>query len=443
MALGGGIWTTQNKVLPGAYISFASVSRASATLSDRGVAAMPLILDWGPVGTVFTVTNEDFQKQSRKIFGYSYDADELLPLRELFHGTKTLHAWRLVSGATKAACAYAAAKYVGKRGNDLMLTVAASVDDESLREVCTYLGNALVDKQTVPSAAELANNDYVDFKKDAELAETAGAPLTGGTNGMPPEGSAHQAFLDVIESFSFNALGCPTDIPAIVSLYAAFTKRMRDEIGAKFQLVAYRPSTADYEGVIAVKNSATGYKEGTPGLGEFGLVYWTTGVAAGCEVSKSNTNKRYNGELTVDTAYTQAQLTEAVKTGEFIFHSVGTEVRVLEDINSLVTFTDTKGQVFQSNQTVRVCDQIANDVAVLFNTRYLGIIPNDASGRISLWNDICKLHQALESIRAIEGFDPKTVTVEQGDTKKAVVCNITGLNVINAMAQLYMSVIIE
>jgi hypothetical protein len=47
MALGGGTFLTQNKILPGAYINFISAARASATLSDRGIATMPLIMDWG------------------------------------------------------------------------------------------------------------------------------------------------------------------------------------------------------------------------------------------------------------------------------------------------------------------------------------------------------------------------------------------------------------
>ena len=73
MALGGGSFTTQNKVLPGTYVNFVSLAKASATLSDRGIAAMPLELDWGVEGEVFTVTNTDFQKNSMKFFGYPYD----------------------------------------------------------------------------------------------------------------------------------------------------------------------------------------------------------------------------------------------------------------------------------------------------------------------------------------------------------------------------------
>ena len=69
MALGGGSFTTQNKELPGAYINFVSAASASAALSDRGIATMPLELDWGKEGEVFEVTSGEFQKNSLKILG--------------------------------------------------------------------------------------------------------------------------------------------------------------------------------------------------------------------------------------------------------------------------------------------------------------------------------------------------------------------------------------
>lgn len=445
MALGGGIWAVQNKVLPGTYINFSSVAKASATLSERGFAAMPLVLDWGPENAVFTVTNGDFQKNSLKIFGHAYTDDAMLPLRELFQYTQTLYAYRLNGGGAKAGNNFCVAKYAGIAGNNLSIVIAVNVDDESLFDVHTYFGTTLVDTQIAATAAELVANDFVTFKSDATLEETAKTPLTGGTNGAT-EAAAYQAFLDKIESYSYNTLGCPSADTATINLFVNFTKRMRDEIGAKFQTVIFNvygnAKLADYEGVIEVGNAITDYDSTIPGFGEFGLVYWMTGASAGCAVNKSNTNKRYDGECVVNVDYTQAELEKAIKAGRLMFHNVNGEVRILEDIDSMVTVSDTKGDVFKSNQTIRVCDQIANDVAVLFNTRYLGTVPNDASGRIALWNDICKLHQDLESIRAIEDFDPEIVTVEQGDTKKAVVCTVSNLNIVNAMAQLYMSVII-
>ena len=84
MALGGGTFLVQNKVLPGAYINFISVAQASATLSDRGIVTIPLAMNWGPEGKIFTVEQADFIKNSQKIFGYAYTADELKPSPLLF-----------------------------------------------------------------------------------------------------------------------------------------------------------------------------------------------------------------------------------------------------------------------------------------------------------------------------------------------------------------------
>lgn len=440
MALGGGTWLVQNKVLPGSYINFSSVAKASATLSDRGYAAAPFVLSWGPENEVFAVTSGEFQKNSKAIFGYSYDHPKMLALREIFLHATTVYCYRLGLGAKKAACALATAKYPGVRGNDLSIVIAVNVDDPDAFDVGTYLDGIQVDLQTVTKAEDLTGNDYVDFKKDLTLEATAGAPLTGGEDVANITGDSHQAFLDKIEAYAFNAMCCPAADPIIVKLYAAYCQRVRDEVGAKFQLIAWKPSTVDYEGVIGVWNSAT---HPSMDVEEHAVVYWATGAHAGVAVNKSLTNAKYDGELILDTDYTQAELTAAIKAGKFIFHNVNGLTRVLEDINTLLTLSDTKGEVFQSNQTMRVCDQIANDVAVLFNERYLGTVPNDASGRSALWGDITHYIKQLEDIRAVENFDPDTVSCEQGDKKKAVLVTVNGLNIINAMAQLYMSVIIQ
>ena len=105
----------------------------------------------------------------------------------------------------------------------------------------------------------------------------------------------------------------------------------------------------------------------------------------------------------------------------------------------MVSVSDAQGDIFKDNQTIRVIDQIGNDIAVLFQTKYLGVVPNDAAGRVSLWSDIVKHHERLQEMRAIEDFSDADVTVEQGDTKKSVV--VTDLvTVVNAMSRLYMTV---
>lgn len=431
MALGGGTFTAQNKVLPGAYINFVSLATANANLSDRGIATMPVELDWGVEGEVFEVTNADFQKNTLKIFGYAVDHEKMKGLRDLFKNIHTLYAYRLNGGGTKASNTIAEAKYCGVRGNDLKVVVQKNVDDESMFDVKTLMDNTVVDVQTVAAAANLVANDYVTFKT-AELSVTAGIPLEGGTNGSV-DGSSHQAYLNKVESYSFNAMGVVTTEDSTKGLYEAFTKRMRDEMGIKFQTVLYNKAS-DYEGVVNVKNQVTGDAEAS-------LVYWVTGIIAGCEVNKSNLNRIYDGEFTVNVDYTQAQLTKAIQSGEFTLHRVGSEIRVLEDVNSLVTTSDEKGEIFKDNQTIRVIDQIANDIAVLFNTKYLGVVPNDAAGRTSLWADIVKHHEQLQNIRAIEGFNEEDVVVSMGDGKKSVVVS-DAVTVVNAMSKLYMSVMV-
>ncbi len=433
MALGGGTFVTQNKVLPGAYINFVSATRATSSLSDRGIVAMPLELDWGIDEEVFQVTSDDFEKYSVKYFGYDYTHEKLKGLRDLFKNIRLGYFYKLNKGV-KASCSIATAKYSGTRGNDLKVIVTTNIDDNTKFDVVTLLDNKKVDTQIAKVITDLQDNDYITWKKDTTLEASAGLVFTGGTNGESVTGAEYQAFLDKIESYSFNALGSLATTAEIKSLFVEFTKRMRDKVGAKFQTVLYKKNDADYEGVVSVEN-----KVKDTGLLESSLVYWTTGAIAGCDINKSNTNKKYDGEFDVDVNYTQIQLEEALKSGKFIFHKVGDEVHVLEDINTFVSFTDDKNDDFSSNQSVRVLDQIANDIATLFNEKYLGKVPNDKAGRISFWNDVVKHHKELENIRAIEDFKTDDVSVELGNDKKTVIVS-DAVKVINAMSKLYMTV---
>lgn len=433
MALGGGAFVTQNKVLPGAYINFVSAANASATLSDRGIATMPLELDWGVDGEVFEVTSGDFQKNSLRIFGYPYTHDKLKGLRDLFLNARTLYAYKLTGGGKKASNDLAEAVCTGIRGNDLKLVIETDPDNDGGFIVKTLLDTTEVDEQAVSDISELIPNDYVRFKSGGQLELTAGKPLSGGENGTA-DGTAYQNYLDKIESYSFNTMGATVTDKTTKGLFDAFVKRLRDEVGIKFQLVLHDYVQSDYYGTVSVKNKIL-----DEGWSAASLVYWVTGASAGCEVNKSLQNRIYNGEFAVDTAYTQNELIKAIENGEFTLHKVGESVRVLEDINTMKTTSDTQGDIFKDNQTVRVIDQIANDIAVIFNTKYLGVVPNDAAGRVSLWSDIVKHHEQLQEIRAIEDFSDADVVVEQGNTKKSVVVT-DYVTVVNAMAKLYMTV---
>ena len=206
MALGGGTFLTMNKALPGSYINVISQAKADASLSDRGVVAMALELDWGPDREIFEIASGDFIKNSLKLLGYDYTADSLKGIRDLFAGgAKTLYTYRLNSGE-KAKSDISEAAYSGERGNTIWHDIEANADDETLFDVSTYWDGKLMDTQTVADAAELTDvAGVVTFNKKATLSETTKLLLSGGTNGTA-DGAAHQDFLDKIEAYSYNAL---------------------------------------------------------------------------------------------------------------------------------------------------------------------------------------------------------------------------------------------
>lgn len=519
MALGGGVFTTQNKKLPGAYINFVSASQANTTLSDRGVCAVPMALDWGDSETVMQLTNNSFMNDSLKLLGHDYTSDYCLPFRELFKNAKSVYVYNLVSGAVKASNEYCTAKKAGSRGNDLKLVVTQNVDDQTKFDVKTLLDNIIYDEQkAVLSTNDLTENDYVVFKPDVTLVLTASAPLTGGTNGegtkadceyatakiagsggnnlkidisgatgawditvynekvavyskeayapdtiVPTElendyvvfkavplavtnvsltggeenitAASWQKALSAFESYSFNTLGLATNDDSIKKLATAYTDRLRDEVGVKFQTVLFNHNAND-KGVINVVNGLTTDKF------DPSAVYWVTGAECGCAVNATLTNATYTGELDIDVSLSQTQLEECVDNGQFVFHRVGDEKRVLTDINSKTSVTLEEGEDFKSNQTMRVLDQIGNDIAVVFNDKFLGKVPNDNAGRISLWNSIVQHHQELARLRAIEDFEPENITVAEGNDRKTVVVN-DYVTPVNALEKLYMYVMVQ
>jgi len=347
--LGGGIWVSQNKELPGAYINVVTAGRVSSALGERGIVAIALPLGKAP-GTVIELSRVDFVTNAKELLGVEYASVDAAPLREIFVRANKV--------------------YVFDNGSD----------DGSI---------------TVEDA------------------------------------------IAALEPYDFNILCAYTNVSEEVSAYITAIKMWRDDFGKKCQVVVYNQSTPDYEGVINVVSTVS--DENAP---EYALVAWVAGAEAGCEINASCTNDIYNGEYTIVDNRTQSQLIECLKNGQFVFHRVYGDIRILEDINSLVSTSETKGEDFKSNQTMRVVDQMANDTAKLFNTKYIGKIPNNSTGRSSFWADIVKHRRELESLQAIENYDSSLLQVEQGVNKKSVVVNEV-VTPVNAMAQLYMTIVVQ
>ena len=427
MALGGGTYLVQNKVLPGAYINFVSRPRAMGNLGERGVACVGMELDWGAEG-MMTVEAADFRTDSRMLFGYDYLSDEMKDMRELFLHASKVKLYRL-NGGEKATATMggltATAKYAGKRGNDICIAIVENVDEEGYFDVETYLGTEMVDLQTAANMEELEDNDCVVFKGTGVLTVTAGTYLTGGSTAAVT-GSGYTDFLEAAEAEDFNVLVYNGSDETTKKLFVNFTKRMREEEGVKFVTVLHDYAAADHEGVISVGSG----KE---------LVYWVAGATAGAEVNESLTNTIYDGEYEVDVKMKKSEYIKGIQAGQFLFYEEEGKLRVLRDINSFTSFETAKNSDFSSNRVVRVLDSIANDVANIFSKYYLGKQNNNANGRNLLKAEIMAYHEQLMKIEAIENFTAEDITVEKGVEKQDVVV-YESVQPVDAMEKLYMKV---
>lgn len=439
--LGGGKFTSQNKKLPGTYINFIGTPSAKG-LSDRGTSAVALSMPWGELGKLVSVSKEHVYKACKRLFGCSYTDDAMLPLREMFCHAEKVLVYRLGTGGEKAGNTFADAKYEGTAGNKIIITITATTDgeDQTGWVVKTYFGDEVVDEQTAGTTDKttvLKANDFVTWKSDVALAattKTTGA-MTGGADPTAP--TSHGEFLKAIQTKNFQTVACSSTSTTIIAEYEALVEQMRDAYGIMCQAIVYNRDNSNFEGIINAVNNING--EAVP---SGNVVYWVAGAEAGCAVNKSCTNMTYDGELDINTDYTQEDLEEALDNGRFIMHMVDDEVKVLEDINSLTKFTEAKTEDFRYNQTIRVLDQFANDVTTMFNKEFIGISPNNVAGRESLWSRICNIGNALQDLQALEDFDTSDIEVSIGEDKRKVVCNAY-LKPVNAMSQLYVSVYVS
>lgn len=156
----GGIWETQNKVRPDAYINFETNSLNTMGLDSNGALAIPVALDWGEVGKFIKLsTNTKF----KALFGKSLA--EILPVRESFKATSNIFLYNINGLGEKAKATAegltATALFGGSDGNKIHVTVTVGLDGAVT--IKTYFEALQVDSQKVASFEELKANDFVIF----------------------------------------------------------------------------------------------------------------------------------------------------------------------------------------------------------------------------------------------------------------------------------------
>ena len=440
--MAGGIFVSQNKVRPGAYINFKGVGKPLSSVGVRGVMTMPVAMSWGATVTELYSTDLVDGKSLEKI-GFTAEDESSLVFRLALENAYKAIIYRLDTGGTAASGVISDleldAKYAGVVGNDITVSV---VVNGSNFDVITYHKGIQKDKQTVADSTELLDNAWVNFGyTTGTLTANAGTALTGGLNGSVVDGT-YATYLGVIQAYNFNTMAIPQEASSVTASIITAIKAFRDTDGKKVQCVLYNVDE-DHEGIISVDQGFTTATETiTPEI----FPAYVAGLTAGSDAAQSNTHAVVLNALSIVypdgvTPYTSAEIILKLQNGKFILSTRSDGAVIVEqDINTFHTFTPTKGYAFSKNRVIRTLDEINNTTSLLFSKSYIGKVSNNENGRTLFKADLIKYFKDLQSLGAIENFkSEEDITIQAGESIDAIVVNLA-IQVVDAIEKLYMTV---
>lgn len=438
----GGIWTSQNKALPGVYIRFKTGTALGLTVGERGVVTICEPMSWGPVAQVTPVT---LTTDVTPITGYDITTPQNRFLQEMFKGTNRTSAPTTIllyrptaSGSAQATVTTgeltATAVYPGSRGNDISVVITELTEPESTFTVSTVVDGAIVDQQTAAQISELVANDWVTFSGTGALAATTGAALTGGADGTV-ESAAYSAYLSTIEPYKFDIMVYDGSDSTVQTALLSFIERVNENNGQYCQLVASGISNPDSRYVINV-NSPVTLSDGTE-LTPQQVTWWAGGASAGALYNQSLTYAQYPGAVSTVMRTTDEYVNQ-IQAGNFVLFAENGVVKVMQDINSMTTYTEDIGQVYSKNRVMRLCNTIANDIFQQFSESFIGVVNNNEQGRARFQAAIVGYLQQIQDNQGIQNFTSDDVEVLAGSAIDAIVVNVA-IQAVDSVEKVYLS----
>lgn len=445
----GGTWNgVQNKVLPGVYIDFTSDRGLGLTVSSRGTVAIAEAMSWGPEGTVQEIESS---ADMTAYTGYPITAVQNRFLNEMLKGTNRTAApnkillYRLngTGGAQAKATISpltATAVYPGVRGNDISIAVTALTDPEESFQVSTIVDGAIVDSQVGKTVSDLTANAWVTFSGTGALTANVGTLLTGGIDPVTAA-TNYTDFLTAIEPYKFDVLIYDGTDSTVRDAMVAFIKRIAEENGVYTQLVASGLTNPDSRFVVNVASGVT-LSDGTA-LTPQQVTWWAGGALAGAQYNESLTYATYPDAVDVSAKLTNSQMEQAITGGQFILFADNNVVKVVQDINSLVTYTTDITEPYHKNRVMRLLNTIANDLQAQFSDNYIGVVNNNDDGRMMFKKAIVGYLLDLQQNGGIQNFDSENdVEVLAGEDIDAIVVNI-GLYVVDSVEKIYVRITVH
>lgn len=442
--MAGGTWNAQNKVRPGVYIRFKSSGQMGLTTGERGVVAICEPLSWGPVAQVMEINAGDDMTQYT---GYDITSPNNLFLNEIFKGSnrtdgpsKVLLYRPTASSSSEATVTTgsltATALYPGIRGNDISIVITELTEPASSFLVSTVVDNEIVDQQTAATIDQLVNNDWVSFSGTGALAATAGSPLAGGADGTV-QSAAYSGFLTAIEPYKFDIIIYDGSDSTVQDAMISFVERIANDAGQYSQLVASGLTNPDSRFVINVESGVT-LASGTQ-LTAAQTTWWVGGAQAGAKYNESLTYAAYPNAVNVSPLLTNSQYIQALESGEFVLFADDGVVKVEQDINSLVTYTQDISEPYHKNRVMRLLNTIANDIYQQFSDGYIGVVNNNDAGRMQFKSAIVGYLLDIQANNGIQNFEAEDVEVLAGQSIDAIVVNIAIMPV-DSVEKIYLTI---
>lgn len=448
----GGTWTVQNKVRAGAYINFVSVAKPVGSVSDRGYVAVACNLNWGAEEAVIKVTGADLLNGSAfyKI-GYDGINTDSLPIRCALSGAYTCYFVRLQTSCAKATATVLStgtvtAKYGGTMGNELSVVCAQNTltglyDFEVKYKGVVKESASVADWDALEETAfELVTITHTGTAPTlAAISETA---LSSGTNGTAiTAGDFGTKVLSKLAHTNFNVFAVQGAATTYNSAITAQLTQWRNNFGKRCQAVLYEAAgthSLDREDIISVfQGFKTADEEVTTAL----FPIWVASQQAGAGINQSLTAKEISDANEIVEVVSDDEVAGYLQNGKYILtYRQDGAVVVEKDINSLHTFTADKNYAFSKNRVMRVLDQLANDVTLIFNKNYCGKIGNDDAGRNVFKSEVVHLVDQMTDLGAVQNFDSTSdINIMQGEAVDSVVVDME-IQPVDAMEKLYMTV---
>ncbi len=450
--MASGLWSeTDRPIRPGFYNRFKAAALARIQMGKRGIVAMPVKANWGPVKEIVRITSE---KDLIDNFGndMNYTAYRLGRLA-LLGQPKELLLYRLADGTEKVGTLNLKAKVEGVDTDVITLetkyptsrafkvTVSPNVVDESLVNITLYEGTRPLYEfkklSGTPNEIAAAINDdesnswiiakslITDGNDTVTLTSIVGQDLTGGaagTQGVTTED--YIAALTAFEGRKINGISLDgvtdqaihTSLRGWVERVRRSGKKVRAYIGGPAEETITetnnRSKSINYEGIINV--GVGGVLDGieyTPAE----TACYIMGLGEGQDMKECLTNQ-VTVFQDVTKHLTHEEIEETLLSGTLILRYDDGSVVIEDDVNTLKRYGQDQNEIWGYLRAIKFMDMVDEDTSLTGNRQYVGNVLNGRTGQLAVLSALKQYFEILQTGELIEDF---TVEIDEDLQKNA------------------------